>query len=112
MCSWVTRLVAGRSMLPISELAIKIRFLVIVPARCHASATSCIVRARDALAVSSRSATSSLAGMLAGTAHQIGPSRWRASMPSSRSDLDMTLLIVPPAISPAQASTSVLVVAN
>ena len=33
-------------------------------------------------------------------------------MPSSRSDLAMTLLIVPPAISSAKASTSVLVVAN
>ena len=62
MCSWVTRSMAGRSMLPVSELAIKIRFLVIVPARCHAPATSCIVRIRDALAVSSRSDTSSLVG--------------------------------------------------
>ena len=51
-------------------------------------------------------------GLLAGTAHQIGPSRWRASMPSSRPDLAKTLLLVPPAISPAKASTSVLVVAN
>ena len=33
-------------------------------------------------------------------------------MPSSGSDLAKTLLIVPPAISPAKASTSVLVVAN
>ena len=112
MCSWVTRSVAGRSMLPISELAIKIRFLVIVPARCHAPANSCIVRARDALAGIKQVGHQFAGGLLAGTAHQIGSSRRRASMPSSRSDLAMTLLIVPPAISSAKASTSVLVAAN
>ncbi len=84
-------------MLPIPELAIKIRFLVIVPARLprlgHLLHRACSRCPRGIKQAGHQFA----GGLLAGTAHQIGPSRWMVSMPSSRSDLAKTLLIVPPA---------------